>query len=70
LISKNCPKPSPKVSATSFRKWEEVGNDAIDTLLLIGLGTEPGGRRSIAKALFILLGEISSQQLIDAKKDS
>jgi uncharacterized protein YjbI with pentapeptide repeats len=67
---------SKGISHAAFGKWEEVGNDAVDTILAIGLGTEPEEfaflliRRSIAKALLILLGEIANQQLIDVKKDS
>jgi hypothetical protein len=67
---------SKGISHAAFGKWEEVGNDAVDSLLAIGLGTTPGElafllvRRSITLALFNLLSEISSQQLLDAKKDS
>lgn len=66
---------SKGISHAAFGKWEEIGNDAVDTLLAIGLGTTPEElaflliRRSITMALFNLLGEISSQQLMDTKKD-
>ena len=61
---------------TACGKWEEVGNDAVETLSAIGMATDPEElaflliRRSITKALFDLVGEIASQQLIEAKNDS
>ena len=64
------------IGHTACGKWEEVGNDAVETLSAIGLTTEPEELaflliyRSIIKALFELVGESASQQLIDAEKDS
>jgi uncharacterized protein YjbI with pentapeptide repeats len=61
---------------TTSGKWEEVANDAVETLSSIGLATEPDElaflliRRSIIKALFELVGESASQQIISAKDDS
>lgn len=63
------------IHATSG-KWEEVANDAVETLSAIGIATEPEElaflliRRSLIKALFELLGESASQQIIRAKDDS
>jgi hypothetical protein len=61
---------------TTSGKWEEVANDAVETLSSIGLATEPDElaflliRRSIIKALFELVGESASQQITSAKDDS
>jgi uncharacterized protein YjbI with pentapeptide repeats len=57
-------------------KWEDIATDSIEALSAIGLTTEPGElaflliRRSLAKALFELIGESASQQLAEAKEDS
>lgn len=57
-------------------KWEELGNDAVETLSSIGLTSEPGElaslliRRSLTKAIFDLVGEIAPQFFIDADNES
>ena len=67
---------SKGVGHAAFGKWEEIGNDAVETLSAVGLETKPEElaflliQRSINKALFELVGESASQQLIDAEKDS
>jgi len=67
---------SKGVIHTACGKWEELGTDAVETLSAVGLATEPGElsflliSRSITKALFELVGENASQQLIDNKKAS
>lgn len=57
-------------------KWEELGADTVETLSAIGLSTDPEElaflliRRSIAKALFDLVGESAGRTLADAKNDA
>jgi len=67
---------SKGVGHAAFGKWEEIGNDAVETLSAVGLDTKPGElaflliKRSITRSLFDLVGESASQQLVDAEKDS
>jgi hypothetical protein len=67
---------SKGVADTSLGKWEQVGIDAVEALSAIGLAAEPGElaflliSRSITRAIFELVGENASQQLIDNKKAS
>ncbi len=67
---------SKGIGHTIVGKWEELGTDAVESLSAIGLSTDPGElaflliRRSIAKALFELVGESASQPLADTKKDA
>jgi hypothetical protein len=66
---------SKGVGHTVLGKWEELGVDAVEALSAVGLSTDPGElaflllRRSIAKALFELVGDSASQSLAEAKKD-
>ena len=67
---------SKGIADTSLGKWEQVGIDAVEALSAIGLAAEPGElaflliSRSITRAIFELVGENASQQLIDNKKSS
>ena len=67
---------SKGVGHTACGKWEEIGNDAVETLSAVGLETKPEElafllvQRSITRALFDLVGESASQQLADAEMDS
>ena len=67
---------SKGVGHATCGKWEEIGTDAVEALLAIGLATEPGElaflliRRSITKALFDLVGESAGEQLAEAKNDT
>ena len=67
---------SKGIGHIAIGKWEEVGADTVEALSAIGLSTDPGElaflliRRSIAKALFDLVGESVSQRLADTKKDA
>lgn len=57
---------SKGVGHAAIGKWEELGNDAVETLGAMGLATEPGElaslliRRSIVRATFDLVGEIAA----------
>jgi len=63
------------IGHTAVGKWEEIGSDTAEALSAIGLATDPGElvflliRRSMTIALFELLGESASQQLVDVKKE-
>nr|MDQ3563459.1 hypothetical protein [Pseudomonadota bacterium] len=67
---------SKGVGHTAIGKWEEIGTDTVEALSAVGLSTEPGElafllvRRSIAKALFELVGQSASLQLAGSKVDS
>ncbi len=67
---------SKGIGHTAYGKWEELSTDAGETLSAIGLETKPEElayiliQRSVIKAIFELVGENSSQQLIDNKKAS
>lgn len=56
-------------------KWEEIGTDTVEALSAIGLATEPEElaflliRRSLAKAIFDLIGESVLDDLSEAKID-
>ena len=64
---------SKGIGHTVVGKWEELGTDTVEALSAIGLATDPGElaflliRRSIAKALFELVGESAGQQLLTRK---
>ena len=64
------------VGHTAIGKWEELGNDTVETLCAIGLSTEPGElafllvRRSITKAVFDLVGESASLQLAETERNA
>ena len=66
---------SKGIGHTAIGKWDELGSDTVEALSALGLSSEPGElafllvRRSIATALFELVGE-SSQQLADATPDT
>jgi uncharacterized protein YjbI with pentapeptide repeats len=57
-------------------KWEELGNDTVETLSAIGLATDPAElaslliRRSITRSLFDLVGEIAAQYLTEIRAES
>jgi uncharacterized protein YjbI with pentapeptide repeats len=56
-------------------KWEELANDTVEALSAIGLATEPGElaylliRRSMARALFDLVGECANQLALEMTDD-
>jgi uncharacterized protein YjbI with pentapeptide repeats len=66
------------IGHTVVGKWEELGNDAVETFSAIGVSTEPGElaflllRRSLTKAVFDLVGESASLLLNenDSQEDS
>ena len=64
------------ITHTVIGKWEELGNDAVETLGAFGVSTEPGElafiliRRSAARALFDLVGETVGQVLFEPKKEA
>jgi uncharacterized protein YjbI with pentapeptide repeats len=66
---------SKGVGHAAIGKWEELGNDTLETLCAIGLSTEPGElafllvRRSITKAVFDLVRESASLQLAETERD-
>lgn len=66
---------SKGISHTVTGNWEEIANDTVDALSAIGITTEPEElaflliRRSLTKALFDLVGEISSLQLAETTQD-
>ncbi|HPE63628.1 MAG TPA: pentapeptide repeat-containing protein [Methanothrix sp.] len=66
---------SKGIGHAAFGRWEEISNDAVETLSAVGLETQPEElaflliQRSLIKALFDLVGESASQQLADAETD-
>jgi hypothetical protein len=67
---------SKGVGHTAIGKWEELGNDAVESLGAVGLVTEPGElaslliRRSLVRAMFDLVSEIASQYLTEVTADA
>jgi uncharacterized protein YjbI with pentapeptide repeats len=64
------------IGHTVVGKWEELATDTVEALSAIGLSTDPGElafllvRRSITKALFDLVGESSSQLMVDKSNEN
>lgn len=67
---------SKGLTHAAIGKWEELGNDAAETLCAIGLSTDPGElahrlvHRSLVKAAFDLVGESVSQFSEKSEQDS
>ena len=57
------------IGHASIGKWEELGNDAVESLGALGLATEPGElvsllvQRSLVRAMYDLVGEAAPQHL-------
>jgi uncharacterized protein YjbI with pentapeptide repeats len=67
---------SKGVGHAAMGKWEELGNDAAESLGALGLVTEPSElaslliQRSLIRALFDLVGEIAGQYLTEVKAEA
>src|SRR4249920_2148103 len=64
------------IGHTTTGKWAELGSDTVEAISALGLRTDPGElgflliQRSLAFALFELIGESASLQLATANKDT